>query len=208
MASQRPASVQRRQRLDVRHKLGRAGGRRAWNSGAWSLNVSRSGQEPARRSLDDAIAEAARRYPRRLEPSGPSSAFISETGVFRSVRDLTPATGVLPYDVNSPLWSDGAAKKRWLALPKDTQIGFAEHGAWKFPPGTVFVKHFDMPSGEEPGVSKARNTTPGRGPPRHWLRRNLQVASRRQRRRVVDRWPDGGNRPRRLETDLVVPQPQ
>ena len=73
---------------------------------------------------------------------------LSETGVFRSVRDLTPATGVLPYEVNAPLWSDGAAKKRWMALPQDTRIGFSEHGAWKFPPGTVFVKHFDMPSGE------------------------------------------------------------
>jgi uncharacterized repeat protein (TIGR03806 family) len=73
---------------------------------------------------------------------------LSDTGVFRSLRDLAPAAGLLPYDVNAPLWSDGAAKRRWIALPRETRIGFSERGAWKFPPGTVFVKHFEMPSGE------------------------------------------------------------
>jgi uncharacterized repeat protein (TIGR03806 family) len=73
---------------------------------------------------------------------------LSETGVFRSLQDFTPAAGILPYDVNTPLWSDGAAKRRWLALPRDTRIGFTERGAWRFPPGTVFVKHFEMPAGE------------------------------------------------------------
>jgi uncharacterized repeat protein (TIGR03806 family) len=74
--------------------------------------------------------------------------FLSETGIFRSLRDLTPATGILPYDVNTPLWSDGAAKRRWVALPKDARIGFSERGAWKFPAGTVLVKHFEMPAAE------------------------------------------------------------
>ena len=50
---------------------------------------------------------------------------LSETGIFQSLKDLTPAAGVLPYDVNSPLWSDGAVKRRWLVLPKDSQIGFS-----------------------------------------------------------------------------------
>jgi uncharacterized repeat protein (TIGR03806 family) len=71
---------------------------------------------------------------------------LSQTGLFRSLRDLTPGAGLLPYDVNSPLWSDGAEKHRWLVLPKDTHIGFSERGAWKFPPGTVFVKHFELPA--------------------------------------------------------------
>ena len=69
---------------------------------------------------------------------------LSQTGVFQSLKDLTPAAGVLPYDVNSPLWSDGASKRRWLILPKESQIGFSPHGAWKFPPGTVLVKHFEF----------------------------------------------------------------
>jgi uncharacterized repeat protein (TIGR03806 family) len=73
---------------------------------------------------------------------------LSQTGIFRSLKDLTPEAGILPYDVSSPLWSDGAQKRRWIALPQDTRIGFSERGAWKFPPGTVFVKHFEMRAGE------------------------------------------------------------
>ncbi len=76
--------------------------------------------------------------PRDLPP------LLSQTGVFQSLKDLTPAAGVLPYGVNSPLWSDGALKRRWLILPKDAQVGFSAYGAWKFPPGAVLVKHFEL----------------------------------------------------------------
>jgi uncharacterized repeat protein (TIGR03806 family) len=75
---------------------------------------------------------------------------LSQTGIFQSLTDLTPAAGVLPYDVNSPLWSDGAAKRRWLILPTDARIGFSERGPWKFPPGTVFVKHFELHANDRP----------------------------------------------------------
>jgi hypothetical protein len=50
---------------------------------------------------------------------------LSQTGIFRSLKDLTPEAGVLPYDVNAPLWSDGAQKQRWLILPDESQIGFS-----------------------------------------------------------------------------------
>jgi len=73
---------------------------------------------------------------------------LSDTGIFQSIKDLTPAAGLLPYDVNSPLWSDGAQKRRWFCLPEDTRIGFSERGAWTFPPGTIFVKHFELPVAE------------------------------------------------------------
>lgn len=73
---------------------------------------------------------------------------LSQTGLFRSLKDLTPEEGTLAYDVNSPLWSDGAEKRRWIVLPKDSHIGFSELGSWKFPPGTVFIKHFELPIGE------------------------------------------------------------
>jgi uncharacterized repeat protein (TIGR03806 family) len=73
---------------------------------------------------------------------------LSETGVFRSLAELTPNPGFIPYDVNSPLWSDGAFKRRWLALPGDARVGFAPTGEWKFPIGTVFVKHFELGADE------------------------------------------------------------
>jgi uncharacterized repeat protein (TIGR03806 family) len=69
---------------------------------------------------------------------------LSQTGVFASLADLRPNPGLIPYDVNTPLWSDGALKRRWVALPPGSRIGFAADGEWTFPGGTVFVKHFEL----------------------------------------------------------------
>ncbi len=73
---------------------------------------------------------------------------LSRTGIFRSLADLTPNPGLMPYRVNTPLWSDGADKRRWVALPGDARVGFTEKGEWKFAEGTVFVKHFELADGE------------------------------------------------------------
>ena len=79
---------------------------------------------------------------------------LSETGLFASVKDLTPAAGVIPYDVNSPLWSDHAKKDRFLAVPGSGQIEFeavtypqpapGSIPGWRFPDGTVLVKTFSL----------------------------------------------------------------
>ena len=69
---------------------------------------------------------------------------LSATGVFRDVESLEPSDGLIPYDVVSPLGSDGARKRRWIALPGETKIGFKRAWAWDFPQGTVLVKHFEM----------------------------------------------------------------
>src|SRR5262249_12772044 len=76
--------------------------------------------------------------PSRLAPP------LSQTGVFASLSDLTPAPGIVPYAVNSPLWSDGALKRRWVALPGGETIGFLATGEWTFPRETVFIKHFEL----------------------------------------------------------------
>jgi uncharacterized repeat protein (TIGR03806 family) len=70
---------------------------------------------------------------------------LSQTGVFASLPDLRPAPSLVPYEVNAPLWSDGAAKRRWVA-PGRGPVGFAAAGEWTFPAGTVFVKHFELPA--------------------------------------------------------------
>lgn len=76
---------------------------------------------------------------------------LSATGAFSDVRNVIPSEGLIPFAVNSPLWSDGALKNRWLAVPNDgppytpdEQISFAPTGEWAFPDGTVFVKQFDL----------------------------------------------------------------
>ena len=70
---------------------------------------------------------------------------ISQTGVFADLTNLSPANFLIPYTVNSPLWSDGAVKTRWFTLPTNSVIGFTANGEWTFPAGSVFVKHFDLP---------------------------------------------------------------
>jgi len=86
----------------------------------------------------------------RLEPAPPAMintrfpSRLSETGLFTSVKDHQPAPGLIPYSVNSPLWSDNAHKDRYLALPGDAQIEFNPYESWDFPDGTVMVKTFSL----------------------------------------------------------------
>ncbi|MCC7137047.1 MAG: PQQ-dependent sugar dehydrogenase [Planctomycetes bacterium] len=70
---------------------------------------------------------------------------LSATGIYADLATLTPAAGVLPYDVNAPLWSDGALKDRFVTLPGTSRIGFSQDGAWSFPTQTVLVKTFRLP---------------------------------------------------------------
>jgi uncharacterized repeat protein (TIGR03806 family) len=84
------------------------------------------------------------RFPAVAAESEQSPARLSETLVFADLDTLAPAPGLLPYAVQSPLWSDGARKQRWLSLPRGAAIGFSETGAWRFPEGTVLVKQFGM----------------------------------------------------------------
>lgn len=78
---------------------------------------------------------------------------LSQLGVFTNLETLDIIPGLIPYDVNSPLWSDGAKKRRWVAIPNDgqydnpeEQIQFKADDPWGFPKGTVFVKHFEVPT--------------------------------------------------------------
>ncbi len=77
---------------------------------------------------------------------------LSQTGIFTDLANLTPAQGMIPYEVNMPLWSSGLSKKRWVMIPNDgvpntaaEKITYSENHAWQLPVGTVFVKHFARP---------------------------------------------------------------
>jgi uncharacterized repeat protein (TIGR03806 family) len=56
-----------------------------------------------------------------------------------------PAPGVVPYEVAAPLWSDGAAKKRFVVLPEGGKIGWTERDEWSLPVGSVLIKTFLFP---------------------------------------------------------------
>ena len=95
------------------------------------------------------VAPAFFNMPTTFEGSLPP--LLSQTGVFSNTPSMTPAAGLIPYSPNVPLWSDGAAKTRYLAVPNTggaitpiQQITFAPTGSWTFPAGTVFVKTFQL----------------------------------------------------------------
>jgi uncharacterized repeat protein (TIGR03806 family) len=69
---------------------------------------------------------------------------LSETGCFSATDMKQPASGLIPYDINAPFWSDGASKQRWMALPDGQNIGVQTDGDWNFPNGTVLVKNFSI----------------------------------------------------------------
>jgi uncharacterized repeat protein (TIGR03806 family) len=71
-------------------------------------------------------------------------ALLSQTGLFADLATLAPAPGIVEYDVVVPFFSDGARKRRFLALPGTSTIGFDATGPWTFPVGTALVKHFEL----------------------------------------------------------------
>jgi uncharacterized repeat protein (TIGR03806 family) len=84
---------------------------------------------------------------------------LSQVGAFEDLASLRPIASLEPYSVQSPLWSDGAEKQRWMQLPSGQQIGFAPEGAWRFPEGTVLIKHFEMALDERvPGQRRRLET--------------------------------------------------
>jgi len=67
---------------------------------------------------------------------------LSETGLWADPATGALADGVLPYEPQYPLWTDGAAKRRWVRLPPGTAIDAADPDHWRFPVGTRFWKEF------------------------------------------------------------------
>jgi uncharacterized repeat protein (TIGR03806 family) len=60
---------------------------------------------------------------------------------------LKPNRGVLPYDLNTPLFSDYSDKYRFVWMPPGTSAQYREDGPFEFPVGTVLAKTFAFPMG-------------------------------------------------------------
>ncbi len=81
---------------------------------------------------------------------------LSDTGCMDAANPTKMAAIVVPYEVNSPLWSDNANKERGFVLPAGKKIhvkdcaatpsecpaGTQDDGKWLMPVGTVMVKSF------------------------------------------------------------------
>ena len=108
--------------------------------------------------------EANRKFPRKL----------SETGLFESTAEHRVAPGVIPFSVNTPVWSDGAVKERFFALPGTSTIKFVEKSGdantWTFDDGTALLEtiSMDMESGN-PASRRRIETRMTVKQENHWL---------------------------------------
>jgi mono/diheme cytochrome c family protein len=75
------------------------------------------------------------------------------------VSEHRPAPGLIPYTVNAALWSDGADKERFIALPGDSRIDFTGERGWNFADGAVLVKTFSLLLRDKDSSSRRRIET-------------------------------------------------
>jgi uncharacterized repeat protein (TIGR03806 family) len=73
---------------------------------------------------------------------GPPARMISEYNLFKDPQRQIPNDGVLPYDLNTPLFTDYAAKHRFVWMPEGSPAAYHGEEAFDFPVGTVLVKTF------------------------------------------------------------------
>lgn len=71
---------------------------------------------------------------------------LSDWHLFRRAGISEPNQGVLPYDLNTPLFSDYASKYRFVWMPPGSAAHYREDGVFDFPVGTILVKSFAFPS--------------------------------------------------------------
>ncbi len=84
--------------------------------------------------------------PQTMDPSTPPfPRRLSQTGLYKDVSKGEMASGLIPYSVLSPLWSDGAGKSRWMAVPTEQQVDMTDTWGWNFPAQSVLVKTFTLP---------------------------------------------------------------
>jgi len=58
--------------------------------------------------------------------------------------DIVPNAGVTPYNLNTPLFSDYAVKRRTVWMPAGASATYDSTGVFQFPEGTVLTKSFGM----------------------------------------------------------------
>ena len=68
---------------------------------------------------------------------------LSEWGLFEQpLNELNPTEGVIPYDLNSPLFSDYSQKARFVKLPEGATAKYNQTEVLGFPEGTLLIKNF------------------------------------------------------------------
>lgn len=68
---------------------------------------------------------------------------LSEYNLFEGkLSELNPIDQLIPYDLNTPLFSDYAQKLRFVYVPVGKTVNYQEAGVLDFPVGSMLVKNF------------------------------------------------------------------
>lgn len=71
---------------------------------------------------------------------------LSAYGFFTgALNKLQPAKGVIPYSLNTPLFSNYAEKLRFIKMPPGTKAVYNADSVFTFPLGTILIKNFYFP---------------------------------------------------------------
>lgn len=108
--------------------------------------LSACGKEPAghtKEPVSTARQEVAWQMPDTAAYARYGKVKLSDYGFFEGrLSDLHPAERVMPYDINTPLFSDYALKKRFIFLSEGKYITYRPHEVLDFPEGAVLIKNF------------------------------------------------------------------
>ncbi len=90
-----------------------------------------------------AIARATGDYGTSLgAPVAPQ--LLSDTGLYAGEGTARVDPRNRPFTPQYPLWTDGAAKRRWIRLPEGSVIDATNLSRWEFPVGTKIWKEFSF----------------------------------------------------------------
>ena len=96
------------------------------------VGVAVAAKPPALRVNDAAVSTVA--LPARL----------SDFGFFADGARQLPASGVVPYQINTPLWSDGSEKLRFVYVPQGMKARAQGDGLLDLPVGSALIKTFKL----------------------------------------------------------------
>ena len=80
--------------------------------------------------------------------------------LFKDAGAQVPSAGVIPYALNTPLFTDYAEKARYLFIPPGARIGYRPKGVLDLPVGSVLIKSFSYSADQrKPGLEVRRIET-------------------------------------------------
>ncbi|WP_437592465.1 PQQ-dependent sugar dehydrogenase [Sorangium sp. So ce1000] len=111
-------------------------------SSAAASSAAASSSTGASSAADDPCVGAAALPPDPLPPDPLPPERLSETGLYADISTRSRAAGTREFRPAYELWSDGAAKRRFVYLPPCSTVDTSDMDHWSLPVGARFWKEF------------------------------------------------------------------